>query len=136
MFLDLIDHLASSNKFVPSILLIQSLSQLTYFLHLFILILLLTYSHTPPFSLLHCLVFLINMLLLKLYPVIQSQINHSLLRKFFVKRQSVPNSKPFIAALKPTKIKTIFKNQSKLAAKLISVSKRSLYRSLINQHSK
>src|SRR6478609_4594040 len=61
MFLDLIDHLdhlASTNKFVTFVLLIQSLSQLIYFLHLFILILLLTYSHTLPFSLLHCLVFI------------------------------------------------------------------------------
>src|SRR6476469_769570 len=118
MFLDLIDYLASSNKFGPFVILIQSLSQLTYFLHLFILIFLLTYSHTPPFSLLHCLVFLINMLLLKLYPVIRSQINHSLLRKFFVKRQSVPNSKPFIAALKPTKIRLTSKTNQNLMPNL------------------
>src|SRR6476619_5409231 len=49
---------------------------------------------------------------LKPFPAARDQINHLLLLKFFVKKLNVPNLNQFIAA-----------------------SKRSLYRSQINQHS-
>src|SRR6476619_1962944 len=106
MFLDLIDHLASSNKFVPSILLIQSLSQLTYFLHLFILILLPSdlqsystlFSSTP------------SSLLDKHAPLKTISCNSKPNKSFITpeilrEKTNVPNLNQFIAAVKLNKIR-------------------------------
>src|SRR6478609_6852280 len=135
MFLDLIDRLLSKNKFMLSSPSIPQLFRLIFLPRLFTAFLPLICNHISLCSLLHCLLFLTNMHHLKLFLAPRDQINHLLLLKFFVKKTKCSKLESIYRRCKTEQNKVNFKNQSKLVAKLITASKRSLYRSRINQHS-
>src|SRR6476469_6315077 len=135
MFPDLINRLLSKNKFVLSCPSIPQLFRLIFLPHLFTAFLPLICNHIPLCSLLHCLLFLTNMHHLKPFLAPRDQINHLLLLKFFVKQTKRSKLESIYRRCKTEQNKINFKNQSKLVAKLITASKRSHYRSQINQHS-
>src|SRR6476469_2727117 len=125
MFLELIDRLLTKNKFVQLSPSIPQLFRLIFLPRLFTAFLPLICKHIPLCSLLHCFLCLTNMHHLKPF------ITPEMLREK-TKRSKLES---IYRHCKTERNKVNFKNQSKLVAKLITASKRSLYRSQINQHS-
>ena len=140
IFLPLLDLLASLNKFV----ILKELIPL-FFLKIFSIhvsfqpllqpFLLSLYSYPPhsPHS-------LTNMPLLKPFPVLHGNINHSLLMKSLLKSPSAQNLKLFFAKINILLIANLSnfrvqKNRAKKVAKLISLERRSYFRNLISSYS-
>src|SRR6476619_6663381 len=116
MFLDLIDRLLSTNKFVLSSLSIPQLFRLIFLPRFFTAFLPLICNHIPLCSLLHCLLFLTNMHHLKPFitpEILREKTKRSKLESIYYRQKTEQN-------------KVYFKNQSKLVAKHITASKRSL----------